>query len=78
MKSLFAVVSVLVGGVCVARAAEVDPFAEGVRPTEPVSAEEQAKTFRLPPGFQVQLVVALYFELQHTLEENKVLEMGSQ
>ncbi len=38
-----------------ARAAE-DPFAAGVRPTEPLSPEEQQKKFRLPPGFEIQLV----------------------
>ena len=54
MKSLF--VGCLAGGLCVAQAA--DPFAEGVRPTEPVTAEEQVKTFQLPPGFKVELVVA--------------------
>ena len=35
-----------------------DPFAEGVRTTEPLTAEEQQKTFKLPPGFTVQLVAA--------------------
>ena len=35
-----------------------DPFAEGVRPTEPLSPEAQGKTFHLPPGFEVQLFAA--------------------
>jgi putative heme-binding domain-containing protein len=35
-----------------------DPFAEGVRTTEPLTAEEQQRTFKLPPGFTVQLVAA--------------------
>ena len=35
-----------------------DPFAEGVRPTDPLPPEEQAKTFKLPPGFEIQLVAA--------------------
>jgi putative heme-binding domain-containing protein len=35
-----------------------DPFAEGVRPTDPLTPEEQQKTFKLPPGFTVQLVAA--------------------
>lgn len=39
-------------------AASTDPFAEGVRPTEPLSAEAQAKTFHLPPGFEIQLFAA--------------------
>ncbi len=38
--------------------AAADPFAEGVRTTEPLTAEEQQKTFKLPPGFTVQLVAA--------------------
>jgi glucose/arabinose dehydrogenase len=41
-----------------ALAAPKDPFAEGVRPTEPVSPETQAKTFHLPPGFEIQLFAA--------------------
>jgi putative heme-binding domain-containing protein len=35
-----------------------DPFAEGVRPTDPLSPAEQAKTFQLPPGFKIDLVVS--------------------
>ena len=35
-----------------------DPFAEGVRTTDPLTPEEQQKTFKLPPGFTVQLVAA--------------------
>lgn len=35
-----------------------DPFALGVRNTEPMTAEEQLKTFTLPEGFTVQLVAA--------------------
>ncbi len=35
-----------------------DPFAENVRTTDPRSPEEQQKTFRLPPGFEAQLVAA--------------------
>jgi putative heme-binding domain-containing protein len=41
----------------VVRAAN-DPFAEGVRTTEPLTAEEQQKKFRVPAGFEVQLVAA--------------------
>ncbi len=53
---------VLTGVVCsfllwqAARAA--DPFAEGVRPTEPLPPEQQQKKFHLPPGFEIQLVAA--------------------
>lgn len=35
-----------------------DPFALGVRTTEPVSAQEQLATFSLPEGFRIQLVAA--------------------
>lgn len=35
-----------------------DPFAEGVRTTDPLTPEQQQKTFRAPPGFEVQLVAA--------------------
>src|SRR5215204_5972082 len=35
-----------------------DPFAEGVRTTDPLTPAEQQKTFKLPPGFKVQLVAA--------------------
>lgn len=32
-----------------------DPFAAHVRPTDPLSPQEQAKSFQLPAGFQVEL-----------------------
>src|SRR5204863_9692378 len=35
-----------------------DPFAEGVRPTEPLSPEDELKAFRVPEGFEMQLVAA--------------------
>jgi putative heme-binding domain-containing protein len=35
-----------------------DPFAEGVRPTPWLSPADQQQTFRLPPGFEIQLVAA--------------------
>ncbi len=35
-----------------------DPFAEGVRTTDPLRPEEQQKKFHVPPGFEVQLVGA--------------------
>src|SRR5689334_2440132 len=35
-----------------------DPFAEGVRPTEPLSPQEELKAFRTPEGFEMQLVAA--------------------
>jgi putative heme-binding domain-containing protein len=33
-----------------------DPFTQNIRPTEPLSPREQAKTFHLPPGFKIELV----------------------
>jgi hypothetical protein len=35
-----------------------DPFAENVRTTDPLTPEQQQKTFHLPPGFEIQLVAA--------------------
>lgn len=35
-----------------------DPFALGVRTTEPVSAEEQLATFSIPEGFKVELIAS--------------------
>jgi putative heme-binding domain-containing protein len=35
-----------------------DPFAENVRPTEPLTAQRQLATFHVPDGFEVQLVAA--------------------
>jgi hypothetical protein len=35
-----------------------DPFAEGVRPTDPLSPDEELKAFRVPEGFEMQLVAA--------------------
>jgi putative heme-binding domain-containing protein len=35
-----------------------DPFAEGVRPTPWQSPTNEQKSFHLPPGFEIQLVVA--------------------
>ncbi|MBF8254107.1 MAG: Cytochrome c [Deltaproteobacteria bacterium] len=35
-----------------------DPFAENVRTTDPLTPEQQQKTFHLPPGFDIQLVAA--------------------
>ncbi len=35
-----------------------DPFAEGVRPTPWQKPEAEQKSFRLPPGFEIQLVAA--------------------
>ncbi|MBI4657803.1 MAG: hypothetical protein HY735_02950, partial [Verrucomicrobia bacterium] len=46
----------LIGWPCMVRAA--DPFAEGVRKTEPLTPEQQLKSFHLPPGFEIQLVAA--------------------
>ena len=38
--------------------AAADPFAAGVRPTDPLSPGEQRRTFHLPPGFEIELVAA--------------------
>ncbi|MBI3415121.1 MAG: c-type cytochrome [Verrucomicrobia bacterium] len=36
--------------------AAADPFSENVRTTEPAPGEQELKSFRLPPGFEMQLV----------------------
>jgi len=43
------------GGLSTAAPAE-DPFAAGVRATEPLPPAEQRARFQLPPGFEIQLV----------------------
>src|ERR1044071_5447997 len=35
-----------------------DPFAENVRPTEPLTPDQEQKSFHLPPGFEIQWVAA--------------------
>src|SRR5437588_12737925 len=35
-----------------------DPFAENVRPTAPLSPEQEQKAFHLPPGFEIQPVAS--------------------
>lgn len=47
--------TLLCSAVC---AAESDPFAENVRTTEPLTPEQQLKTFKFPEGFEMQLVAA--------------------
>jgi putative heme-binding domain-containing protein len=44
--------------VFVLRAAAADPFAEGVRTTPWLSPADERKTFKLPPGFEINLVAA--------------------
>lgn len=39
-------------------AAPADPFAENVRTTDALTPEQELKSFRLPDGFQIQLVAA--------------------
>ena len=43
---------------CALHAFAADPFATGVRTTEPLAPTEQQKTFKLPPGFEIQLIAA--------------------
>src|SRR5438128_1168725 len=35
-----------------------DPYAANIAPTGPKTPAEELKTFRLPPGFEIQLVAA--------------------
>src|SRR5205823_12238596 len=41
-----------------AGASAKDPFAEFVRSTDPLTPEQELKSFHVPPGFEVQLVAA--------------------
>src|SRR3954447_12478872 len=41
-----------------ARAATPDPFEDIIRKTEPLTPEQEQKTFHLPPGFEIQLVAS--------------------
>lgn len=41
-----------------ARLHAADPFAENIRPTEPLTPDQEQKTFHLPPGFEIQWVAA--------------------
>src|ERR1051326_2381199 len=41
-----------------ARLHAADPFAENVRPTEPLTPDQEQKSFQLPPGFEIQWVAA--------------------
>lgn len=41
-----------------AQAASSDPFAENVRTTDPLTPEQEVRTFHLPPGFEAELVVS--------------------
>src|SRR3954469_10926554 len=35
-----------------------DPFAENIRKSEPLTPEQEQKSFHLPPGFEIQLVAS--------------------
>src|SRR5215470_4197539 len=37
---------------------EPDPFADVIRKTDPLTPEQERKTFHLPPGFEIQLVAS--------------------
>lgn len=50
--------SLVVLSLCGISIAGADPFAELVRPTDPLTPAEQQKQFKLPPGFEIQLVAS--------------------
>ncbi len=54
-RRLFTAIAV---GSCVLRSLGADPFAAGVRTTEPLAPAKQQQTFKLPPGFEIQLIAA--------------------
>ncbi|MBD3675199.1 MAG: HEAT repeat domain-containing protein [Planctomycetaceae bacterium] len=57
IQDCFAASLVLLLSVSVS-AQDQDPFRSQVRPTDPLTPIEQQETFRLPPGFQIELVAA--------------------
>ena len=44
--------------VSLVEAQQTDPFALGVRESDPLTAQQEQATFRLPPGFTIKLVAA--------------------
>lgn len=56
--SRFVTVAVLGFFFCLSAKAQEDPFAAGVRTSEPVSPSEQQATFQVPEGFEMQLVAS--------------------
>lgn len=59
IKTLLYSLSVLLLAVVIpAYAQDQDPFRSGVRPTDPLSPQDAQKTFKLPPGFEIQLFAA--------------------
>jgi putative heme-binding domain-containing protein len=51
-------VALVLGLAAAASSLAEDPFSAHVRPTEPRSPEDEARGFRLPSGFEIQLVAA--------------------
>jgi putative heme-binding domain-containing protein len=58
MSVLRCFVTLIAAALGVAAAQTNDPFAEYVRSTEPLTPSAEAKSFRLPDGFQIQLFAA--------------------
>ncbi|MBW3601060.1 MAG: cytochrome C, partial [Planctomycetes bacterium] len=58
MKYARSAMGFLLALVLVSAAWAQDPFQAGVRPTDPLSPAEEEASFRLPPGFEIQLVAA--------------------
>ncbi|HVR34325.1 MAG TPA: PVC-type heme-binding CxxCH protein, partial [Methylomirabilota bacterium] len=48
----------LVAFACACAAGAADPFAAHVRPTEPLAPDDAREAFRLPPGFEKELVAS--------------------
>ena len=55
---VLSVVSTVIAATARIVAADKDPFQELVRPTEPLTPEQERATFHLPPGFEIQLVAS--------------------
>ena len=51
-------ISLVITTIAVSSACADDPFALGVRETPHLSPAEEQKLFKLPPGFEIQLIAA--------------------
>ena len=58
MKRFHSFIPFVFGFAIAAMGADKDPFQELVRPTEPLTPEQERAAFHLPPGFEIQLVAS--------------------
>lgn len=58
LMRLFATIYFALVILCFAEAMAQDPFASTIRPTEPLTPDQQLKTFQVPDGFKIELFAA--------------------